>query len=85
MAVESEDDRAVEALVSADLAVGAMLEDSIPPHLEAIATGGALPELGSQKINLYCGPSSGDEVTLRLSEMLRHGYCAPPALSLKQA
>ena len=85
MAVESEDDRAVEALVSADLAVGALLEDSIPPHLEAIAPGGALPELGSQKINLYGAFTPSDEVMTQLADMLRHGFRAPRTLQLKQA
>ncbi|KJS42677.1 LysR family transcriptional regulator [Roseovarius sp. BRH_c41] len=82
MAVDSEDDRAVEALVSADLAVGALLEDSMPPHLEAIHPGGALPELGVQKINLYAR-AGGDEVRCALMRMLRQGFGAltPPVLS----
>lgn len=75
LAVESEDDRAVEALVSADLAVGALLEDSIPPHLEAIHTGGALPELGVQNINLYAR-AGRDEVREALIRMLRQGFGA---------
>lgn len=74
MAVDSEDDRAVEALVSADLAVGALLEDSIPPHLEPINPGKALPDLGSQKINLYGASHSRDEVRLQLAELIRQGY-----------
>ena len=77
MVVESDDDRSVEALISADLAVGALLENSIPPHQEAIHTGGALPDLGYQQINLY-GNRSRDEVLSQLSEMLRQGYCATP-------
>ncbi|MDU8929581.1 LysR family transcriptional regulator [Alisedimentitalea sp. MJ-SS2] len=83
MAVESDEDRAVEALVSADLAVGALLEDSIPPHLEAIAPGGALPDLGVQQINLY-GAMNRDEVMRQLSDLIRQGYggaqAAGPAL-----
>lgn len=75
MVVDSDDDRAVEALVSADLAVGALLEDSIPPHLEAIATGGALPDLGVQKINMY-GTDSRKEVLADLAEMVRQGFAA---------
>lgn len=75
LAVESEDDRAVEALVSADLAVGALLEDSIPPHLEAIHPGCALPELGVQKINLYAR-AGRDEVREALVRMLRQGFGA---------
>ncbi len=76
MAVDSDEDRAVEALISADLAVGALMEDSIPPHLEAISSGGALPDLGVQRINLY-GVTERDEVMRGLSDMLRQGYGAP--------
>lgn len=81
-AVDSEDDRAVEALVSADLAVGALLEDSIPPHLEAINPCGALPDLGVQKINLYAR-AGRDEVRSELMRMLRQGFGAltPPILT----
>lgn len=78
MAVLSEDDRAVEALVSADLAVGALLEDSIPPHQEAIEPGTALPDLGVQKINLYAR-AGGDVLIDPLSDMLRQGFFAQPA------
>lgn len=82
LAVDSEDDRAVEALVSADLAVGALLEDSIPPHLEAIHPCGALPDLGVQKINLYAR-AGRDEVRSELMRMLRQGFGAltPPILT----
>src|SRR6056297_2566626 len=73
MAVESEDDRSVEALISADLAVGALLEDSIPPHQEAICTGGALPDLGVQLVNMY-GAERRDAPTATLAEMLRQEY-----------
>lgn len=75
MAVDTEDDRSVEALISADLAVGALLEDSIPPHQEAIAAGGSLPELGVQKINMYAR-GGRDEVLDQLAGMLRNGYGA---------
>jgi DNA-binding transcriptional LysR family regulator len=85
MAVLSEDDRAVEALVSADLAVGALLEDSIPPHQEAIEPGGALPDLGVQKINLYAR-TGGDVLIDPLADMLRQGFFAQPApVSLRMA
>ena len=81
MAVESEDDRAVEALVSADLAIGALLEDSIPPHLEPITAAKALPDLGSQKVNLYGAAHAQDEMVLQLAELIRQGY-APMRLPM---
>ncbi|MDT8327516.1 MAG: LysR family transcriptional regulator [Roseovarius sp.] len=80
MAVESEDDRAVEAVVSADLAIGALLENSLPPYLEAINPGGLLPDLGVQKINLYMR-GGRDKVLDELAQMLRNGFGAStPAL-----
>lgn len=79
IAVESEDDRSVEALVSADLAVGAMLEDSIPPQLEAIALSRGLPDLGCQNINMYGAERNNDEMIQDLAEMLRTGFQASRA------
>ncbi|UYV36945.1 LysR family transcriptional regulator [Rhodobacteraceae bacterium D3-12] len=84
LAVESDEDRAVEALISADLAVGALMEDSIPPHLEAISSAGALPNLGHQQINMY-GNTGRDEVMGRLAELLRQGYCSAPAALIRSA
>jgi|SRR6056297_934389 len=83
MVVDSDDDRAAEALISADLAVGALLEDSIPPHLEAVATGGALPDLGVQKVGMY-GADSRKEVLGALAGMVRQGFDAarPTAASV---
>lgn len=82
MMVESEDDRAVEALLSADLAIGAMLEDGLPSHLDVIPLGEGLPDLGVQQINLY-GGGGQDEVVAALAAMLRQGYAAVgrPALA----
>ena len=86
-AVESEDDRAIEALGSADLAVGAMLEDSIPPYLEALPPGCELPDLGSQKINLYRTPGSTGPVLDELAAMLRQGFAcaAAPPVAIREA
>ncbi|MEM8981179.1 MAG: LysR family transcriptional regulator [Pseudomonadota bacterium] len=82
LVVESEDDRAVEALVSADLAVGALMADSIPPHLEALNTGGVLPDLGVQKINMYGVSSRKEGLIGDLAGMLRQGFAPvkPPML-----
>jgi len=84
MAVESDEDRAVEALISADLAVGALMEESIPPHLEAIVPGGALPDLGVQQINMY-GGADRDEVMGHLADLIRQGYCTAPAALVRSA
>ena len=74
LVVESEDDRAVEALVSADLAVGALMADSVPPHLEALNTGGVLPDLGLQKVNMYGVSNRKEGLIEDLAGMLRQGF-----------
>lgn len=53
MTVDSEFESAVEAAVSADLAIHVALEGTLPPHTQVIDHGGALPELKPQNINLY--------------------------------
>lgn len=51
--VDSELDNAINAAVSADLAVHGVMKGDLPPLTEIIAHGGALPELGNMGINLY--------------------------------
>jgi DNA-binding transcriptional LysR family regulator len=53
MAVDSDHDNAVEAAVSADLAVHVSLKGCLPPHTVPIDHGGLLPALKPQNINLY--------------------------------
>ena len=53
MAVDSELDNAIEAAVSADLAVTAVIKGGLPPHTAPIDHGGKLPDLPGQRINLY--------------------------------
>jgi len=84
MAVESEDDRSVEALTSADLAVGALLEDSIPPHLAPLPASCDLPDLGVQQINMY-GASESNEVLWELAGMIRQGFQGTAPQMLRQA
>lgn len=74
MAVESDSDRTIEATVSADLAVTSMLEGTEPRHLECIAPGGALPDLGVQKIALYGRATGLPPVADALKDLIREGY-----------
>ncbi|NVO23381.1 LysR family transcriptional regulator [Donghicola sp. C2-DW-16] len=74
LAVESEMDRAIEATVSADLALNAMLEGTEPPHLERVQHKGTLPELASKKINMYLSDNMRGEAGRRLADLLRQGY-----------
>ncbi|MFV0512171.1 MAG: LysR family transcriptional regulator [Jhaorihella sp.] len=76
MAVDSDSDRTIEATVSADLAVSAVLEGTEPSHLTRIEHGGALPDLPAQKINLY-GAGSGDPIAEELADLLRKNFCGP--------
>ncbi|MFQ5566780.1 MAG: LysR family transcriptional regulator [Paracoccaceae bacterium] len=74
MAVDTGATRTVEASVSADLAVHAMLECAISPHLEPIAHGGALPDLPSTRINMYRAISAKGALVDALEEMVRGAY-----------
>jgi DNA-binding transcriptional LysR family regulator len=73
-AVETASDRTVEATISADLAIGAMLEGTEPPMLVRVEHGGDLPALGTQKICLYRKPRGENDVASRLADMLCSGF-----------
>lgn len=79
LAVESESDRALEAAVNCDLAVHMLLAGSEPPNLERIDHGGTLPELGTQRINLYAAPRAHPEALAVLCDNLRQTYRTPEA------
>jgi len=51
--IDSEHDAAVDAAVSADLAVTAVIEGGTPPQSSEIAHNGSLPDPGATKIILY--------------------------------
>ena len=74
LAVDSESDRTIEATVSADLAVQALLEGTLPPHLEIVDHGGALPELPQHHINFYGASTKSDEVHQTLANLLRVAF-----------
>jgi len=74
MAVDTNATRTVEASVSADLAIHAMLECAISPHLEPIAHGGTLPDLPSTRINMYRALNAKGALVDALEEMVRGAY-----------
>ncbi|WP_102107842.1 LysR family transcriptional regulator [Oceaniglobus roseus] len=74
MAVDSDADPAIEATVSADLAVTALIEGTAPAFMEQVAHGGGLPELKRQKINLYTGEVMQNEVTRGMANLIRQHY-----------
>jgi DNA-binding transcriptional LysR family regulator len=74
MAVDTGSTRTVEATVSADLAVHAMLDCAVSPYLERISHGGTLPELPTTRINMYRAPHAKGALVDALEEMLRDAY-----------
>ncbi|MCB1349759.1 MAG: LysR family transcriptional regulator [Maritimibacter sp.] len=74
MAVTSEMSRTIEASVSADLAVHAVPEGTVPEVMEQIDHGGALPELGVTRINLYVADTLRGEAERALVRLLRKAY-----------
>ncbi|KIC47589.1 LysR family transcriptional regulator [Ruegeria sp. ANG-S4] len=74
LSVETENDRTIEATVSADLAVNAMLDGTEAAHLEQIDAGSALPELPAHRINLYGGESGRDPVVDALAALVRQSF-----------
>lgn len=74
MAVDTRATRTVEASVSADLTVHAMLESAVSPHLEPISHGGTLPDLPSTRINMYRAQNAKGALVDTLEEMVRTAY-----------
>lgn len=91
-AVESESDRTLEAAVSSDMAIHAVLDGTEAPSAERIVHGGALPELSSYLVNLYIRPGAEGPGVRALADLLRGawtgGTAAPsretPRLSVVQ-
>jgi len=77
-AVESESDRTLEAAVSSDMAIHALLDGTEPPMAERIAHGGVLPELDSFLINLYLRPGADNPGVLALADLLRSAWSSGP-------
>lgn len=74
LAVESESFRTIEASVSADLAVTALLQGAAPAYLQPIPHGGDLPDLPSSQINLYIGPYARGPGVDHMADLLRQSY-----------
>jgi len=73
MVVESDLDNAVEAVVSADLAVYAAIKGVYPRQTEPVQHDGALPDPGKTQIVLYI-QSKEDPVQAALYDMIRQSY-----------
>ncbi len=79
MAVEAEQNRSIEAAVSADLAVHALLRGTEAPQCEIIPHHGALPDLGGISINLYSAGPGSKPALKELAEQLRRAFRGKPA------
>ena len=83
MVLDSDSDRTVEATVSADLAIGVLLEGTQPHHQVLIDHGGALPDLPIQKINLYGAERVRAPYVAELADLLRSNFRAPTSPPLR--
>ncbi len=85
MAVDSESDRTVEATVSADLAIGVLLEGTQPAHQEIIDHNDLLPDLPVQQINLYGAERVRAQYVGDLANIIRQGFAALRPAPLRAA
>ncbi|WP_296420953.1 LysR family transcriptional regulator [Pseudooctadecabacter sp.] len=73
MIIESEADSAVEAVVSADLAVNAIIKGSLPEQTDLLPADAGLPDPGTTQIVLYM-QAKDDPVQAALHDMIRQCY-----------
>ncbi len=76
MAAESETTRSIEASLSADLAVHALVEGAEPREIQRVPHGGALPDLGRTQVNLYLAETGRGDAPGALATMIRQEYAA---------
>lgn len=73
MGVESDSTRTIEASLSADLAVHAVIEGTVRSDLDLVDHGGALPELDITQVNMYAAKSSNQAMD-ELLDMIRRAF-----------
>ena len=74
-AVDSENDNAVEAAVSADLAIHVTMEGNLPAQTEAIDHGDSLPDPGRTGIVMYVQKSASTPIA-GMADILRAAFAA---------
>ena len=74
MVVTSDSTRTIEATVSADLAIHALLSETASPYMKEIPHNGALPELPVFNINMYVAGGARREMAEQLAEYVRLAY-----------
>ncbi len=77
LSVDAQSFSAVDASVSADIAVCVQLESAVPRQCEAIRHGGALPDLPDYLVNMYVTSGPRAALAESLAGMIRESYgCA---------
>ncbi|MBA3324324.1 MAG: LysR family transcriptional regulator [Rhodobacteraceae bacterium] len=74
LAVDSTSPSAIDAIVSADLAVHVQLQGAVPAHCEPVRHGGSLPALPDYLINMYVTDGPQAALARRLAEFVRQAY-----------
>lgn len=74
MSVESDNERAVEAIVAADLAVHVALAGTEPLYTTRLGSGCGLPDLSSQHINLYRSDAAKGAVADAMEALVAQHY-----------
>ncbi|MEM7320406.1 MAG: LysR family transcriptional regulator [Pseudomonadota bacterium] len=85
LALDSDSDRTVEATVSADLAIGVLLEGTEPSHQELIDPSCKLPDLPTQQINLYGTERARGQYVQVLADLIRQGFGGVRPVQLRAA
>ena len=81
MAVDTASTRTVEASVSADLAIHAVLEGVISAYMKPVEHGGQLPELPTSGICLYRAPGTIGAPLEGMVSILRNSYSGMTAVA----
>ncbi|MCK8483167.1 LysR family transcriptional regulator [Aliiroseovarius sp. S2029] len=76
MGVDGDSTRTIEASLSADLAVHAVIDGTVQPFLEQIDHGGALPDLAMTCVNMYAANNTGGQAMQDLLSMIRRAFAA---------
>jgi len=74
--VTSDSTRTIEATVSADLAIHALLSETSSPYMKEIPHHGALPELPEFNINMYVAQGARRDMAAQLADYVRLAYGA---------
>ena len=74
MLIQDESERVIEASISADLAIHAVLEGAEGRNCARVQDNGTLPRLPMTMINMYMSKVTRGPLTLRLAELMREGY-----------